>query len=191
MTRKPTFWISLGITAFMLFALLSVFNFSSNNNPGIVLNSATQQAIDLQPVEASISAEQAASIAQNEAGIQPSAAAELVNYQGTAAYEVPFTNGNIYVDAASGSLLYNELSQSGQAQISPEQAAQVAAGYLQRNDVVRVQALLANGVEVYRVDFTSGDVVIVDTQGRILLVQLASSNQQFGEEHEENERDDD
>jgi uncharacterized membrane protein len=59
--------------------------------------------------------------------------------------------------------------------ISPQDAAQVAAGYLGRSDLYSVENTTVNGNQVYKVTFSSGDIVIVDTTGQIVAVQPAPS----------------
>lgn len=58
-----------------------------------------------------LSAEQAAAITESVApdGAARSATPERVNFGGTAAYEVVFDRGNIYVDAHSGAVLSNSI----------------------------------------------------------------------------------
>ena len=55
------------------------------------------------------SAEQAAAIAQQIAGVAPTTLPELVSFSGTPAYEVIYGNGKVYVDANTGAVLFNGL----------------------------------------------------------------------------------
>jgi hypothetical protein len=52
--------------------------------------------------------------------------------------------------------------------IQPQQAAQIAAQYLQRNDLYSVESTLLNGTSAYMVTFSSGDLVYVDQQGQVV-----------------------
>ncbi len=120
-------------------------------------------------------AEQASAIAQNAAsGAQPSGPADLVDFQGSVAYEVPFGAGNIYVDANSGQVLYNGTVSQSPATITADQAAQIAANYMGRSDIYAVDTTTLGGANVYRVKFVNSDAVFVDQYGQIVLVRLAS-----------------
>ena len=51
---------------------------------------------------------------------------QLVDFQSTTAFEIPFINGMIYVDAASGAILSSDVK----TQINEQQAMDIAANYL-------------------------------------------------------------
>lgn len=75
-------------------------------------NAATQQpAVASDAVAVQLTPGQAAVIAT---GVAPNAvlvrAPELVNFQGTVAYEVGLNQGNVYVDANTGKVLFNGAS---------------------------------------------------------------------------------
>jgi uncharacterized membrane protein YkoI len=57
---------------------------------------------------------------------------DLVSYQGTAAYEVRLDRGTVYIDAASGQILYNGLAPAIQAPAPG--AAQARGDYEHEND---------------------------------------------------------
>ena len=66
---------------------------------------------------------------------------------------------------------------------SPKQAAALASEFLGRTDAYSVQLAEYSGVQAYKVTFTSGDVVYVSLDGKILgselpTVQLASARRQ-------------
>jgi hypothetical protein len=105
-----------------------------------------------------------------------------------------------------------QAAQSGQVLapgVSLEQAAQIAAGYLGQSEVYLAESVTdGNGVAVYKVTFSSGDVVYVSPAGAVVSAQLASQvsgNQgssgdwedddddehEDHDEHEEHEDDDD
>jgi len=67
------------------------------------------------------------------------------------------------------------------AQVSPQEAAQIAAKYLGRSDLYSVETTSSNGATVYKVTFSSGDIVLVGLDGQVISVQRApkvsSSNQ--------------
>lgn len=56
-------------------------------------------------------------------------------------------------------------------QVTPEQAAAIAARYLGRQDVYAVENALLDSVAVYKVIFSSGDIVYVGLDGQILRVE--------------------
>jgi uncharacterized membrane protein YkoI len=132
-----------------------------------------------------------------------SAEPELVDFEGSVAYEVPFEQGNLYIDADTGEVLFNGTLALIPIQISGEEAARIAANYLDRTDVYKVEAVDLNGETVYKVKFNSGDVVFVNTSGQLALVRLApvsgSSNNSgstyndddYAEHEHENEHEDD
>ena len=67
-----------------------------------------------------LTAEAALEIANQSLGDEEvlSGVPQLVSFQGTTAFEIPFTDGVMYIDAASGAIL----SSSVQNQITEEQA---------------------------------------------------------------------
>jgi len=81
------------------------------------------------------------------------------------------------------------------AQISPQTAAQIAAKYLGRSDLYSVESTSSNGASVYKVTFSSGDVVLVGLDGQVISVQAApkvsspsqSQSASSGGEHENHE----
>jgi hypothetical protein len=77
--------------------------------------------------------------------------------------------------------------------VSPEDAAQIAARYLNRTDLYSVESAQFNGVSAYLVTFSSGDMVYVGADGQILSVQLAKgqiASGGGGREHETGEHED-
>ena len=53
-------------------------------------------------------------------------------------------------------------------QVTPKQAAAIAAEYLGRKDVYSIESAVLNAVTVYKVTFSSGDIVYVGLEGQIL-----------------------
>ena len=77
------------------------------------------------------------------------------------------------------------------AQVSPQEAAQIAAKYMGRSDLYSVETSSSNGTTVYKVTFSSGDIVLVGLDGQVISVQSASkvssssqSQSSSGGEHE-------
>jgi uncharacterized membrane protein YkoI len=165
-----------------------------------VIDSMQASPADANPstsVSASSALEMAIAVSN---GSTNTGAAELVNFEGATAFEVPFAAGNIYVDAQSGSILHNGTIVIVPADISPERAAQLASAYMGKNDVFKVVAMQLNNEDVYRVKFDNGDAVFVSLKGDLLLVRLAATAQTAGgygteyehdEEHEDDDYDDD
>jgi hypothetical protein len=131
-------------------------------------------------------ADQAAALAANKAGTLPSSAPEVVSYSGTPAYEVIYSNGNIYIDANTGKVLYNGLY-TAPTTISADQAISIASNYIGRNDVAQIASGTINGTQAYAVSFSNGAIVYIDLYGNILGVQQAPtrSNDDGGEEHDD------
>lgn len=58
------------------------------------------------------------------------------------------------------------------APVSAEQAASIAAQYLNKTDVYSVESTLQNGVNVFKVVFSSGDVVYVGLDGIVISTEV-------------------
>lgn len=124
-----------------------------------------------------LSAEQATGIASQAAsGGTPSGAAQLVRLQGQLAYEVPFEQGKVYVDAQSGQVLASTIASAAGGQgaqpsgITQDQAEQIAlaaySGQLWRTELEEY-----DGQQIYEVRFTDGAAVYVDAaSGQVLGV---------------------
>ena len=134
-------------------------------------------------------AEQAAALAANLAGVEPKSLPELVNFNGTPAFEAMYGNGKVYVDANTGKIIFNGL-QTKPSQINADQAVNIATKYLNRTDVISINVAPMNGTNVYVVQFSDGTFVYVDVYGKIVAIQLPSSGGQ-SEEHSDGEKDDD
>lgn len=80
--------------------------------------------------------------------------------------------------------------------VSPQNAAKIAEQYLSQTDVYSVETAAYNGANVYKVTFSSGDVVMVSFTGQILAVQPAARQGSSGQvashsgEHEHEGGDD-
>ena len=66
--------------------------------------------------------------------------------------------------------------------VGPEQAAAIAAEYMKKNDVYRVESITQNGVDVFKVVFSSGDVVYVGLDGTVLSTEMLPPTTVFVEE---------
>ncbi len=159
------------------------------------LLNVTPESDDEEDAPYLFTAEQAAALAMNIAGVLPNQLPELVIFNNVTAFEVTYGNGKIYIDADSGKILYNGL-QAQAAQINADQAVNIATSYMGRSDVVSIDVTSLDGKTVYVVGFSDGTLVYVDTTGQIVAIQLPSSggysddSEDSEEEHEE-EMDDD
>jgi hypothetical protein len=126
-------------------------------------------------VASQFSPDQAAQVADDAAlsGASRAGEPELVDFEGTIAYEVPYDFGNIYVDATTGELIFNGTINLEPGPITAEQAAQIAVGYMGKGNVHLVDQVTLYGQTVFRVKFSNSDAVFVDQYGTILLVRLA------------------
>ncbi len=81
------------------------------------------------------------------------------------------------------------------AGVTPEEASQIAARYLNRTDLYSVESTQYNGASAYLVTFSSGDIVYVGADGQVLFVkraegQIASGGGKGGgHEHEDGEHE--
>lgn len=145
------------------------------------------------PLATQFSPEQAIEAAEDVAlsGATRTGEPMLVNFEGTVAYEVPYEYGNIYVDATTGELIFNGTISLEPSPITAEQAAQIAAGYMGRSDVYRVELVPLYDQMVFRVKFVNSDAVFVNQYGTILLVRLASGDSGSSEHEDDDSHDDD
>jgi uncharacterized membrane protein YkoI len=121
-----------------------------------------------------ISVDQAAHIAAKEAGENEALQSlpELVDYQGVKAYEVSFADGKVYIDAKTGSILFDGVVPP----ITSQQAGVIAGQYLggMNPKYATIKLINFNGTQIYQVVF-SGDkdyVVFIDMKGIVLKAQI-------------------
>ena len=135
-------------------------------------NKENTNSNEKQPV---LTAEVALNIAYQSVGDDQvlSGVPQLVSFQGTTAFEIPFTNGMMYIDAASGTVL----SSSVLTQITEEQAIAAVADYLNirntSNAVVKKYSI--DGTDFYKV-FINNYVLFVDKYGTITKFQVVQSS---------------
>jgi uncharacterized membrane protein YkoI len=120
---------------------------------------------------------------------------QLVNFQGTTAYEIPFINGMMYVDANSGAVLSNNV----RTQINEQQAIQITADYLGVTNTSNfvVNRIAIDGTEAFKV-YVNNYVLVVDKYGTITTFQViknassntGSSSSSSGDDDHEEEDDD-
>ncbi len=194
MKRNLALLTSLALTVFVVFTAFSVYQAVTvapkggatfaqakvDSPKASIVSDAVPTAVAAATTGVQISPVSAAQIATQAApsGAVLSGIPELVNFEGTVAYEAAFDLGKIYVNASTGEVLYNGTLTSVASvpsTIGPEQAAFVAASYMGSRDIYRVDLVSLGGQEVYRVKFANGDAVFVDVYGQILQVRLAST----------------
>ncbi len=154
-----------------------------------------------------VSAEQASQLALAAApGASLLATPELVNYAGTAAYEVRLDRGLVYIDATTGAVLANNaVEPSTQAPaptnapapttISADAAASAAIAYLGGGTVERVELEEEHGALVYEVRFANDSRVYVDAySGSVVYAKIESSKDSGGsggDDKKDDHKDDD
>jgi hypothetical protein len=145
------------------------------------IETLNNQVVDLQKSKGqvsqqtqSISIEKAAQLAIDSTGDQEALLKlpELVDYQGTSAYEVTLQNGIVYVNAQSGEILFTSVKEK----ISPEKAGEIAGLFLggMNPKYADIKLVNLNGVEIYRVTF-AGDkeyIVFIDLTGKVIKAQV-------------------
>lgn len=142
------------------------------------LNAQVQGVSPASQTQAMLTADGVLSIAYQVAGNDQvlSGVPQLVNFQGTTAYEIPFINGMMYIDANSGAVLSNNVK----IQINEQQAIQIAADYLGVNNTSNfvVKRIVIDGTEAFKV-YVNNYVLVVDKFGTITtfqVIQYTSSN---------------
>jgi uncharacterized membrane protein YkoI len=135
-----------------------------------------QQQKSPSSVQPAITADKAAQIAVDAAGGDEALQKmpELVNYQGSEAFEVNLENGVVYVDAQSGKVIFNGVPQK----ITSQQAGEIAGQYLGGMDpkYADIRLVNMNGTQIYQVSF-AGDklyVIFIDQSGKILKAQIVN-----------------
>jgi hypothetical protein len=129
-----------------------------------------------------VSADQASAAAATAAGENALQTPTLVNYSGKVAYEVVFPDGKVYVDANTGSILYNGVLAA--KTISSQQAALIASNYTGNSPVVEVVSGYYNNQAAYRVTFNNGEIVYMNVYGTVLAVQPAPASSSGGSEED-------
>jgi hypothetical protein len=170
--NKTAFVISVVLTAFLLaIAGGAVYTVRAVNNA-----SATQAA---SPQAAQVNTEP-----QPTAGLDPQTAQEI--QQREANYQNMIAQANERLLQAQQkqqelqaqlAVLQTTASSVAQApapvQVAPEQAAQIAAQFLNQPSVYSVETTLLRGETVYKVTMSSGDIAYVSLDGQFIGVQPA------------------
>jgi uncharacterized membrane protein len=204
MQPKTLIWISLALTVFVITAIagviFTVHNTTQADAAGLTTNIATTTATP-----------------DMTASTQEAQLVQVMN-QREQAYQDTISQANSRLDQAQKEI--QSLQEQLQAQqandttqaaveaaapplITPQDAAQIAAQYMGHSDLYSVESVNNNGTQLYKVTFSSGDIVMVDTSGQIVAVQpgpslsasknsgSSSSGRHEHESHESNEGHDD
>jgi uncharacterized membrane protein len=180
MQPKTLIWISLALTVFVITAIagviFTVHNTTQADAAGLTTNIATTTATP-----------------DMTAATQEAQLVQVMN-QREQAYQDTISQANSRLDQAQKEIqsLQEQLqavqantapqaaAQAAAPLISVQQAAQIAAQYMGHTDLYSVESVNSNGMQVYQVTFSSGDIVMVDTTGQIVAVQpgpsLSASN---------------
>jgi len=120
-----------------------------------------------------LTADQASSIAQQIAGVAPKYVPELVSFNGTPAYEVEFMNREIYVDANSGVILFDDL-QKPDTENSTEDALSLETNHLKTSQSVEMEISANHDSEVYDVSSADDQSVYTDLNVKEVATPMAS-----------------
>jgi uncharacterized membrane protein len=185
MQPKTLIWISLALTVFVITAIagviFTVHNTTQADAASLTTNIATTTAApdttastqEAQLVQVMNQREQAYQDTINQANARlDQAQKEIQSLQEQ--LQALQANPAIQADPAAQAGV-----QAAAPMISPQQAAQIAAQYMGHSDLYSVEGAPYNGAQVYKVTFSSGDVVIVDTTGQIVAVQPGPSQSAF------------
>ena len=138
------------------------------------LNAQVQGVTPASQTQSMLTADGVLSIAYQAAGSDQvlSGVPQLVSFQGTPAFEIPFINGMMYIDAISGAILSNNV----RAQINEQQAIQISADYLGVTNTSNfvVNRLSIDGTDVFKV-YVNNYVLVVDKYGTITTFQVIKS----------------
>jgi LysM repeat protein len=119
------------------------------------LNSQLQGVSTNNTSQAFLTADKALAIAYKSVGSKESleGVPQLVSYNGTTSFEIPFIDGTMYVDATSGAVL----ASSVKMQINDQQAIDVAAKYLGiTNSTTTTTHIVAPGETISSIAFNYG-----------------------------------
>ena len=160
------------------------------------LNAQVQGVAPATQAQSMLTADGVLSIAYQAAGGDQvlSGVPQLVSFQGTPAFEIPFVNGMMYIDAVSGEILSNNV----RAQINEQQAIQISADYLGVTNTSNfvVKRLSIDGTDVFKV-YVNNYVLVVDKFGTITTFQViksapsTSGSSGSSEDDDHEEKDDD
>jgi len=141
--------------------------------------------VQTNPTASTITPDQAiqnARTAVGSFGLTMSNPPELVNYNGSTAYEINSWEGiKLYVDSLSGAVLFNSLTGSAAKAVTDEEAIQAAMNYMPGYTFASISKSVYNDQQVNIVAFTSGDQVYVNLAGQVVyVVQMQVQTASYG-----------
>jgi hypothetical protein len=178
MQPKTLAWISLALTIFVITAIAGVLftahnttqadaaSLTTNMPTAAVTQDTTASTQETQLVQLMNQREQDYKDTINQANNRlDQAQQEIQSLQNQLqAFQAPQASGATQAPAAAATPL-----------ISPQDAAQIAAQYMGRTDLYSVEGATYNGADVYKVTFSSGDIVFISPAGQVLSVLAAPS----------------
>ncbi|MFN8441695.1 MAG: PepSY domain-containing protein [Caldilineaceae bacterium] len=186
MSQRTALFLSALITGFILVTVsivsqgvnaLAALNDTSATADAALINNTNVRVQPLPTPIYQLGSDEAAQIAQK---LAPTAklqgTPELVNFQGTVAYEVVLDQGKVYVDANNGKVLSNGLAVATVGPVDMDQAVQIAEDYLQQNgtsaEVVGVRYGQARGMQLFEVSFENRVQIYVNADtGEVAIVR--------------------
>jgi hypothetical protein len=134
---------------------------------------AVQTAVAPAPIVYALDANQAGDLGMQIAGFGETLAVtpELVDYNGAPVYEVVFTDSNLlYIDAQSGTLLYNSLTGDNTPTVSQDEAIAIAQQFTGDGRVYSVRQTVYKDQIVYEIRFANNDRARVNAHGQVVYV---------------------
>ena len=190
MKQKALLVVSIVLTVFVLTILGGVV--SIVQGAGKVSTATNSQAADLaSPDPATVDANIQQTIQAREAAYQDLISQANARLQQMQAEQEALQAQIKALQSQSSSV------PTSPAQVSPQQAAQIAAQYMGHSDLYSVETTSSNGATVYKVTFSSGNIVLVGLDGQVISAQSApkassstqSKSSKSGGEHENHDQE--
>ncbi len=159
-------------------------------------------ARSIQKAQAAASTGQTVQV-DSQAGIDPQLQQTLLEREASYQKMISEANARLAQDQQTQQALQAQISalqnppapanaaQPAVSGVSPETAAQIAGQFLKQTKIYSVEFAAYNGATVYKVTFSSGDIVVVSLDGQIIGSQRAARQNNAGgtvavhsEEHE-------
>ncbi|MEW5873230.1 MAG: hypothetical protein AB1894_28480 [Chloroflexota bacterium] len=157
--NKTAFAISIALTTFVLMMA------------GGILYAA--RSANAAPVVQGVPVDDPVEVVTTDPTVEPALQQALEERE--AAFQQMISDANARLEAAQKQQLelQAQLDALQAATVTPttitaEQAAQIAADYLKQNSVYSVEEVTMNGEQLYKVTFSSGDIVYVSMDGEIV-----------------------
>lgn len=172
---------------------------------GVVYSARSIQSVQAaQPANQAVETTDQTSVTDSPAAIDPQLQQTLLDREAAYQKTIAEANARLAKDQqtlqalqAQVAALQNPSAQNASASasapasgVSPKKAAEIAGEYLKQSKIYSVEIAAFNGANVFKVTFSSGDIVMVSLNGEVLTVQRASRNNSGDEvashfEHEE------